>query len=276
MGAAIASSNSGSGEDALSRVTGVLLDPAFRFPTLPEAAAELIGLASQDEVSYRRVDEVIRREPLFAARILAMANSARFRPEVPVVSLRKAMMLIGWGSLREVLWQILADSQVFRAGDRVMMRELRLHCTWVAHCTRMLATRLGLDGEFAYAAGLLHDIGRPLARQALMSCPDLEADAHREDIIDALHTQVGERVAQAWNLPSLLVQTAGSHHRLERPGTHPIVWVVAAAERFGDHHQIAGRTGPLDPEDPLFARLELSADEVLELLALSTQLGNIT
>lgn len=276
VSAAIASKDAGRADDeALSRITGVILDPGFRYPILPESAAEIVDLASHEEVAYRRVDEVIRSEPIIASRILAMANSARFRPEVPILSLRKAMMLLGWSNLREVLWQVLADSQVFRTGDRPKMRQLRAHCTWVAHCTRMLAMRLGLDSEFAYAAGLLHDLGRPLTRQALVDCPELEVDASRESIIDALHPQVGERVAQAWNLPAIVVQTAGTHHRLERPGTDGLVWVVVAAERFGDHHGVAGRQGAIDPEDPLFARLNLSPSEVLELLAASAQLGGM-
>lgn len=262
-------------EEALSRVTRIVLDPGYRYPALPESATEILALASHEEVPYRQVDAVIRREPLVSARILAVANSARFRLDVPLISLRSAMMRLGWTTLREVLWQVLADSQVFHGPERAKLAQLRTHCTWVAQCTRMLATHLGIDTEYAYAAGLLHDLGRPLARQALLECPELRADAHRQDLIDALHCPVGERVAQAWNLPAVIVQTVGSHHRLERPGTDPLVWVVAAAERFGDHHQIAGRSGPLDPEEPLFARIGLSPPEVLDLLAASGRLGRV-
>lgn len=261
--------------ETLARVTRIVLDPAFRYPSLPESATELLALASHEEVPYREIDAVIRREPLVAARILAVANSARFRLDIPAISLRSAMMRLGWGTLREVLWQVLADSQVFHGPERTKLTQLRAHCTWVAQCTRMLALHLAVDTEYAYAAGLLHDLGRPLTRRALLECPELRAHAHRQDLVDALHAPVGERVAQAWNLPAVIVQTVGSHHRLERPGTDPLVWVVAAAERFGDHHQIAGRSGPLDPEEPLFARLGLSPPEVLVLLAASARLGAV-
>jgi len=256
----------------VARVTRTVLDPAFKFPTLPDSASELLELANAGEAGFRRVDDLVRRTPELAAKILGTANSARFRPAAPVCSLRQAMMLLGWCNIRDVLWQVLAETHVFRGNGRKQLRDVRTHAVFVAHATRVVAGRMGLDTDLAFACGLLHDLGRPMTRQALEQIETSIDGIDREPIIDCLHTSVGERVASSWNFPQTVARVIGDHHRSPRPGLEPLVLAVAVAERLGAHHQVAGREGELDASDPVFATLGFTTEELDAMIGESGQL----
>ena len=235
-----------------------------------------MNLANSADVNFRAVDRLVRRDPILAARVLAVANSPMYRSQQEITSLRTAMMTMGWTVVREILWQVLAESHVFRGGRRKHFAGLRQHAVGVAHITRQLCRRLSCDSEYSFVCGLLHDLGRPLAMQVLAGHPEIAPspdDAAR--IVDALHTKVGERVAEVWGLPELVGTTARHHHdfddgvlRLEEPPR--MVQVVAAAERLADHHGIGRDESPIDPaQSPILSGLGFGPSDIEELIELT-------
>ena len=90
-----------------------------------------------------------------------------------------------------------------------------------AALARHLARRLGLNGELAYMAGLLHDVGRLVM---LMRFPDqTDMLLRRQDGDDEFgidreretfgftHAQVGAALLEMWGLPGGIVQAAHEH-----------------------------------------------------------------
>lgn len=254
-----------------------VLDPRFRLPTLPAVAAEVMALANGTDVTFRQVDRVVRRDPLIAARVLTVANSPAFRANSPIVSLRSAMMRMGWQTLRDVLWQAMAEACVFRGPGGRRFRTLRLHGVAVAHIARRLAHDASLSSEHAFASGLLHDLGRSLAMQVTAGEEGL-SPAQEQCIVDAVHTSVGARIAQSWGLPDEIVQTVTHHHAwdppraAQRPSFHvgdepPMSLVIAAAEHVAYHHGFGDRQHALDGHGLwLLSRLGIADDDVDPLL----------
>ena len=265
--------------DALvRRLTDEILRPTYRFPTLPGTAADVMRLANTPDVTFRDVDRVVRRDPIIAARVLAVANSSAFSSQDRVMSLRTAMMILGWTALRDVLWQVVAEAHVFRSGgSRRYLQQLRLHAVATAHTTRILCRELSVDTEHAFVCGLLHDLGRPLALEMIAGESWSELD-DMPGVLDAVHTEIGSRVAEVWNLPASVAEVARHHHdydisRALAPcsETPPMSLVVAAAERIVYHHGLGPRQVPLLAQDPhaatLFSRLGLAPADVEALLA---------
>ena len=247
-------------DETVRRVTEAVLGPDYKLPTLPGTAADIMRLANTADVAFKDVDRIVRRDPIIAARVLAVANSPAFSSQPRVMSLRTSMMVLGWHNLRDVLWQVVAEAQVFRGGSRRFLQRLRVHAVGTAHITRMLCRLLSIDTEQSFVAGLLHDIGRPLALELLP--PDGLDGLDPQSLLTAVHTQVGYRIADAWNLPVVVAQVARDHH--DDPGSFgdeptPMALVVAAAERIGDHHGLGHDPVTLDPADPgdlaLFERI---------------------
>ena len=263
--------------DALvDRLLDAIRRPGFRFPTLPGTAADVMRLANTPDVTFRDVDRVVRRDPIIAARVLAVANSAAFTSHDRVISLRTAMMILGWSTVRDILWQVVAEAHVFRSGrPRRYLQQLRLHAVATAHVTRMLCRELNIDAEHAFVCGLLHDLGRPLALELVADNDTADLEAVQASL-DVVHGEVGARVVEAWSLPEILIEVVRHHHDYDVrlapcADVPPMSLVVAAAERVVEHHGLGTRALTPTAPDPraatLFACLGLAPHDVEDLVA---------
>lgn len=197
------------------RAASFLLRGEAKYPMLPAAVAEVMAIANSSEANFRDVDRVIRQDPVVAARVLSVANSPLYRPPQPLTSLRAALMRLGWGILREVLLQAVAEAHLFRTGPRRELASTRLHAVVLAHVHRHVASVLGFDTEHAFACGLLHDLGRPIAL-ALLSRPDAPQldPLTRAHVVALVHGELGARVAEQWSLPSVVARVCREHHAI--------------------------------------------------------------
>lgn len=90
-------------------------------------------------------------------------------------------------------------------------QNLWIHSLEVAKTAEMIAVELGLDAWIAKRAGLLHDVGKVLAGAG------------------ESHTKVGADMLRKWGMDPIIVNAAESHH-YDVEMTHPISWIVAAAD----------------------------------------------
>ena len=90
-------------------------------------------------------------------------------------------------------------------------QNLWIHSLEVAKTAEMIAVELGLDAGMAKRAGLLHDVGKVLAGAG------------------ESHTKVGADMLRKWGMDPIIVNAAESHH-YDVEMTHPISWIVAAAD----------------------------------------------
>ena len=90
-------------------------------------------------------------------------------------------------------------------------QSLWTHAVEVAKISEALAIELGLDPVMAKKAGLLHDVGKVLSTTG------------------ESHTQLGADMLRKWGVDPIIINAAESHH-YDVPMTHPISWVVAAAD----------------------------------------------
>jgi putative nucleotidyltransferase with HDIG domain len=257
-------------------VAAFALGPSAAYPTLPAAVAEVMELANRNDAQFREVDRVVRHDPVLAARVLAVANSPLFRPPGPITSLRVALLRLGWTNLRSILLQAIAETHVFPRGPRREIANARTHAVAVAHIHRQLAQQLGLDGEHAFACGLLHDLGRPMLYATLSAkdAPSIDKDA-RIGIVDRLHCFVGERVARTWGLPDVVARACRNHHDepIEGSVSHVGSTTIAISEALADRCGL-GSAPLLEPEPAaaLLRKLDLSDTDLAALVTRAVEL----
>lgn len=90
-------------------------------------------------------------------------------------------------------------------------QNLWIHSLEVAKTAELIAIELGLDAGLAKRAGLLHDVGKVLAGAG------------------ESHTKVGADILRKRGMDPVIVNAAESHH-YDVEMTHPISWIVAAAD----------------------------------------------
>ena len=189
----------------------------------------------------------------FSAKLLRLAGGAFFGQADRVRSLPRALVLLGAPTVRNLalgigMWDALAAGV-----GRHRAAELWEHAVAVGVATKMLATRL-LRGEpdEAFAAGLLHDVGRLVLAERFgeayweaVGGPGEHAAIERLETtaFGVDHGEVGGWMLEGWKLPPAVVGAVREHHA-EAPAS-PLGRVLHVADRlveWTDRH-----TGALEP-----------------------------
>ena len=210
-----------------------------RLPSLPSAFAELTAALRDPRCSVDRLVPIIERDPSLAAKALHVANTSYFGTGQAVCSIRVAVTTIGVDMMREIAGSSMIEPML----DAPAGFSIEEVCESSMRCAQ-LARRTVSDpklGDDAYAAGLLHDLGRlvlavelgerygrVLATVARTGRPLYEVE---QELLGVTHGEVGAHLLTMWALPAPLIAAVAHHHAPRAlPGTvPPLVLAVQAS-----------------------------------------------
>lgn len=262
-------------DELIERLLGVFTAPGYKPPMLPGIALELLGLTRDPNVGFDRVTKLIEREPMLAARILQVSQSALYGGNA-LQTMNDALIRLGLKRVTEICFEV-SLGKVFRApGYEPVMEALRQHAVMTAHVTREVCRYTWVDAEYAFLGGLLHDIGFTALLIALANRPRGEQPPPLDPfvlkgLIDA-HERAGEKLAELWGLPADIRLIISNHHHFVIGGhAHPVAAAVNLADLLVGK---GGFGGPdFDPDRPTgnaVLALQLS-DEQLALVMSDAQ-----
>jgi putative nucleotidyltransferase with HDIG domain len=136
---------------------------ATRLPTISQVLVKLLSLCQDDRASITELAKLIWQEPTMAQKILSVANNSAYIHTGPHVRLETGLIAMGTDMVRML---VINESifQNFRGLSRNLRLDLRAfwhHSLTTAMIACNAAKRMGYDnGDYAYLAGLLHDVGR--------------------------------------------------------------------------------------------------------------------
>lgn len=209
--------------------------PDYRPPTLPAVAVELMSLSQRTDVEIDEVVALLEQDTMIAGRILKMVGLSAFSGATKITSLREATMRLGLNTIRDLVMEIAMNMRVFKSPDYAdTMELLRHHATATAHIARVVCNHTSVEPEFAFMAGLLHDVGIAGTLLALSdkkgrrkSPPDLISIW---PAVDRVHQRAGELMAKLWELPPDIQTTLSAHHQVILKGeVHLLSATVAIA-----------------------------------------------
>jgi HD-like signal output (HDOD) protein len=216
----------------------IFRSPNYRPPVLPNVAIELADLARKTTASYDEVVGVLQNDPLIVAGVLKVAQSPIYGGRSPVQSLKEAIQRLGINTLRDIVWQVVADMRLFRVkGYTEIMERLQAHSVFTACAARVVASRAGIAAEHAFLCGLLHDVGISGTLIALVEAeknvPALDALL---EAIDGMHEQAGGMIAKLWGLSPAIAGVIQRHHpsSAEWAKAPTLTAVMCVAERLAD------------------------------------------
>src|SRR5882672_4669679 len=239
-------------------------------PTLPLVASRLLeSIADPDAATSEEIGSVIALDPALTARTLKLANSDFYGFPRKVGTVDLAVVVLGPATIRD----LVLGAAVFQTLDPTWktLTGLWSHSLACGVAARAMAGRCGyrLESE-AFAAGMLHDIGKVALRQthpdrydaaiALVrdqGIPMIEAE---RGVLGSDHAEVGGWLAERWGLPGDLVEAIACHHRpeLARLNTE-LTSIVHIAD------WLAGRTGNSWPVEAKEEAVSPFAWECLEV-----------
>ena len=265
-------------------------------PTIPAVLARIIAVVDGRHSSARDLVELIERDQALTSRILKLANSALFGLSRKVATVPRAVVLVGFTTVRNLalgvkLWDALAGG----GRQRARVETLWHHSALVAAAAKLIASRIrGVDPDTSFTAGLLHDVGKLILSLKLAAgyWSIIEGVAEGEDIagrermhLGVDHAEVGGWLAEAWRLPPSIVAAIRDHHRgelLEREEWTAVEVVAAANQLIHGTDLATGAQKPqavqvlertarhgLTPDGwaPLFVQLKNEADTISGLFA---------
>ena len=139
----------------------VLLDSAL--PKVPRVVLNVIEQLRHPGASTASLVQEIERDPVFAARVVRLANSPFYAGRRQVGSIYEAVGLIGTSALQTL---VLASgiTGAFGRVPGVDLRAFWLEAVAAGHAARTLARLVDADREAAFLAGLLHGTGHLILR----------------------------------------------------------------------------------------------------------------
>jgi putative nucleotidyltransferase with HDIG domain len=199
-------------------------------PPFPAIALKALTLVSGSDTSLLELCDLIRSDHAFSTAVLRIANSPLVAFSRDITSVVQASMLLGFHRLKSVV--ITVGLRAYLKGSfSPLMALCWRHSVACAIIAEQSAGWSRLDREFAYTAGILHDIGR-VALATVMPGPyalvvERGADQPREllrveqELCGIDHCQAGRSLVAAWNLPPAFIDVAACHHNpdVHLPGT---------------------------------------------------------
>jgi len=258
----------------------------LQLPTMPLVALKALDVLRDPNATFADIAKVLAPDPVIAARVLRVVNSAAYSRRDPVTTLERAVSQIGVKPMRILLVE-LAACQVFTsksAGIRQSFKQIWEHCLAVGLLARDLAARLSsrLDGDVVYLAGLLHDIGKPVVAGLL-----LEAERHLIEELDVpwmtetlwkktvaeSHRGVGAAIAASWKLPPAISEAINACDAYDQDaGAHSCANLVRFANAIAKREGIY--VGDVIGEEIVAAVLQgravLGVDEAIESTLIAT------
>lgn len=190
-------------------------------PPFPAVALQALNLMGGRDTSLSTLCDLIRPDPVFSTAILKIANSPLVAFSKNVTSVLEASMLLGFQRLRSVVITIGLKAYLkdpFAPPLRLCWRH-SVACAMVAEQT---AQWCACDKDFAYTAGIMHDIGRIAMASALPKeyarlleiATDQPQDLLRteQELCGIDHCQAGCLLVAAWGLPDAFVEVTLCHH----------------------------------------------------------------
>ena len=216
-------------------------------PSLPTTYTELMEELDKDDPELDQIGRIISRDPAMSAKILQLVNSAFFGLPREVSHPSEATMFLGVDLIRGLVLMAHVFTQFERVKVESFSVEKMMEHSWL---TGVFARRIAevdkLDSrtaDFAFIAGLLHDVGKLIL---VANLPELYWEVTRRvdgkglsfseseaDVIGSNHAEIGAYLLGLWGLPDPVVEAVAFHNRpwdCDAGNYCPAVTVYVASE----------------------------------------------
>ena len=209
------------------QLSSVLRTELHDLPPFPAIVTRLLELTRNHESNIDHLVQVVETDPAITARLLRISNSPYYSFQRQISTVRESIIVLGFNEVRRLALNLTIHKNLMNRGRGEHFDQLHFwrHSLAVAIIAKKLAIDTQLvDPEEAYAAGLLHDIGKSLLEQhgklsysQFIEYVDQQPSVSLEEeqrIIGASHDIIGALYASHSGLPETLVNAILFHHRM--------------------------------------------------------------
>lgn len=196
-------------------------------PSLPEVYNELMEEVQSPDCSFDQLAAIISKDVGMVAKILQISNSAFFGYSQKILSVKQAIEILGL----EMIQALVLSDKIFskmegKKSETAFIEKIWRHSLQTAQWALAIAKKEKLSGEhknYAFTAGLLHEIGRVVLAfshpeqinrmEAMMKEKNVSLLQAEREIFKTTHADVGAYIVNLWGLPDPVVEAIAYHHR---------------------------------------------------------------
>jgi putative nucleotidyltransferase with HDIG domain len=182
-------------------------------------------IVNNPDATVEQVEAIVEADPGLAGNLLRSANSAYFGFRGEIATVKDAIVRIGMKRIAQLaLTSAIAPlARVPLRGYDMPPKGLLRHSTAVAIAVEeVAASTRRKPPEWAFTAGLLHDVGKIVLGSFLeVDAAPIFDLAHKEhlsferaerEVLGIDHAEVGAALLSNWGLPTYLIETVRYHH----------------------------------------------------------------
>jgi HD-like signal output (HDOD) protein len=261
-----------------------------KLPMVPKVVQELIASFNNQNVNMDDVADKVAHDQVLSARVLRLANTARFGGSRKIGSLDDAVVMLGFDNLRV----LVIASGVSGATSNIPgfdMKSFWGRSFEMANTSKALAKLAGLEPQLGYTCGLISNIGELVLHvaepdKAVQIDRVVDGGADRlvtERMVLGMDlTEVGAELARRWSFPDAIQEAIRNQHNLVPPAdASPYALLIGLASYI-----VAGFNRGMSEQDMLetvpprvVAALNISAEQlesaIGHLKEMSTQIDSL-
>jgi HD-like signal output (HDOD) protein len=244
-------------------------------PGFPEIAMRVRRALKDPNCTSATIASLVSAEPMIAARLLRMANSAALRPgKVEIKDLKTAISRIGLSLVRSAAMSFAAEQM--RLAHKLEAVRAELESVWqdstaVAANAYVLARRVKkVNPDESLLAGLMHAVGKLYILSRAEQHLALLEDRHElEAVLADWYVPIGEAVLQHWDFSAEISAAISAQLDLDTPSSgepdmRDILMVAVLLRRA--HNAEAEAVEEILDSAQAGPRLGLKTGEVVQLL----------
>ena len=212
-------------------------------PTIPAIVSKVVSLLDNQDSPPDDIADLILSDQVLAARVIRVVNSPLYRTNNPIVSVKRALLFLGFKSVREMILTSYFVEGFKEKKQPFDMKMFWVHSFSVGAISRRIAMLVDYpDSEKAYLVGILHDIGKVFLGhyckeeygQMLTSINNTSHTTYdaEYEFFGTTHCEVGLCLAQRWNFPSVYCDVISHHHTSEKATEEPLLTAMVALADF--------------------------------------------
>lgn len=194
-------------------------------PPIPKVLNEMTQLFNSRDISAKKIENLIEKDPSLTLKVLSVANSPLFGLKRSVNSVGSAILILGVQEIKSIITSIkMAQSIKIKSSESFDPVKLLNHSMCVGVLAQRMSGDLGFnfDGD-CFVAGMLHDMGIIIVHEYLhpefLEIVDytlqnntsfLEAEYA---VLGLSHQEIGEFLTNKWSLPLVFSDALQFHHR---------------------------------------------------------------
>jgi HD-like signal output (HDOD) protein len=256
----------------LSGILDALAAGTVDLPAFPQVVIKVQEVLKDPDYTPQKIARVVATERTLADRLLQMANSTAFNATGRVIiDLGVAINRLGAQKVYSVaLGHAVAHMRQNESLRSIAPRldELWSECVRVAHFSEAVAKRSSQPFPGAFAAGLLHGIGRfYIMVQSVKPATSIPQAPLNAALVDAWHPAIAKAVLKNWHMDEAVCEAVGAQAELSvvRAGPATLTDVLIASIRLASRMQNSYDTENLNARGA-FARLALTAEACSSLI----------